>query len=117
MNTKNTCKFEGRVIRKKVLPATEGKKQVVNVTIAVECTATKSNGEPYERTDFAHLVFWGEVSDQAASFDLQQEICVETRMQTRNYQSEEGKRYITDFVVLKILQPSAKPNSKPRKRA
>ncbi len=113
MNNQNVCRFQGRLTK---VPA-ECFKRFENgnvnlaISIAVKSQAFTKDGESYDRTDYPQVVFWGEQAEAvSAMFSKGEAIEVTTKVQTRRYESDGQKRYVTEFLVIDY-QPKVKASA------
>ena len=97
----NTVILIGRLTKDVELRYTANEVPVATFTIAVNREYKNANGE-YE-TDFINLVAFQQsaklLSEYTHKGDL---IGVKGRIQTRNYEDDKGKHYITEVLVEKI---------------
>jgi len=72
---------------------------VTSFTLAVERPFTNISGE--KEADFIPIVVWRKLAENCAEYLRKGRLCaVEGRIQTRNYENNEGKRvYVTEVVA------------------
>jgi single-strand DNA-binding protein len=72
---------------------------VTSFTLAVDRPFTNSSGE--KEADFIPIVTWRQLAEVCANYLRKGRLCaVEGRIQTRNYENNEGKRvYVTEIVA------------------
>lgn len=97
----------GRLVKEPELKRTDTGKNVTNITLAVPRSFKNSNGE-YD-TDFLDCVLWNNVAESTTEYchkgDL---IGVKGRLQTRVYEKDDEKKYITEVIAEKVTFLSSK---------
>lgn len=97
----NQIVIVGRLVRDPELRQTEGGKKVTNITLAVPRSYKNSNGE-YE-TDFIDCVLWTGIAENTTEYCKRGDILgVKGRVQTRTFELEDKKRYVTEVVAEKV---------------
>lgn len=105
----NQIVIVGRLVRDPELRQTEGGKKVTNITLAVPRSYKNSSGE-YE-TDFIDCVLWTGIAENTTEYCKRGDILgVKGRVQTRMFEQDEKKRYVTEVVAEKVsfLSPNHK---------
>ena len=105
----NQIVIVGRLVRDPELRQTEWGKKVTNITLAVPRSYKNSNGE-YE-TDFIDCVLWTGIAENTTEYCKRGDILgVKGRVQTRTFEIEDKKRYVTEVVAEKVsfLSPAHK---------
>ena len=102
----------GRLVAEPSVKETEDGKQVSNITIAVPRSYKNENGE-YD-TDFVDVVLWNGIAENTAEYWHKGDIIgVKVRIQTSNYETEDGeKRKSTQIVAEKITFLSSSKDKK-----
>jgi single-strand DNA-binding protein len=102
----------GRLVAEPSVNETEDGKQVSNITIAVPRSYKNENGE-YD-TDFVDVVLWNGIAENTAEYCHKGDIIgVKGRIQTSNYETEDGeKRKSTQIVAEKITFLSSSKDKK-----
>ncbi len=103
----NQIVIVGRLVRDPELRQTEGGKKVTNITLAVPRSYKNSNGE-YE-TDFIDCVLWTGIAENTSEYCKRGDILgVKGRVQTRAFEQDEKKKFVTEVVAEKVsfLSPS-----------
>lgn len=102
----------GRLVAEPFVKETEDGKQVSNITIAVPRSYKNENGE-YD-TDFVDVVLWNGIAENTAEYCHKGDIIgVKGRIQTSNYETEDGeKRKSTQIVAEKITFLSSSKDKK-----
>ena len=102
----------GRLVAEPSVKETEDGKQVSNITIAVPRSDKNENGE-YD-TDFVDVVLWNGIAENTAEYCHKGDIIgVKGRIQTSNYETEDGeKRKSTQIVAEKITFLSSSKDKK-----
>lgn len=97
----NQIVIVGRLVRDPELRQTEGGKKVTNITLAVPRSYKNSSGE-YE-TDFIDCVLWTGIAENTTEYCKRGDILgVKGRVQTRTFEVEDKKRYVTEVVAEKV---------------
>ncbi|MDY0075319.1 MAG: single-stranded DNA-binding protein [Acholeplasmataceae bacterium] len=87
----------GRITKDPELKMTQSNIPVVTFTLAVNRQFTDQSGE--RQADFIQCVVWRKQADNLARFVKKGALLgVEGRIQTRNYEAENGTRYVTEVV-------------------
>lgn len=102
----------GRLVAEPSVKETEDGKQVSNITIAVPRSYKNENGE-YD-TDFVDVFLWNGIAENTAEYCHKGDIIgVKGRIQTSNYETEDGeKRKSTQIVAEKITFLSSSKDKK-----
>ena len=96
----NQIVIVGRLVRDPELRQTEGGKKVTNITLAVPRSYKNSSGE-YE-TDFIDCVLWTGIAENTTEYCKRGDILgVKGRGQTKTFETDKKKRYITEDVTEK----------------
>ena len=97
----NQIVIVGRLVRDPELRQTEGGKKVTNITLAVPRSYKNSSGE-YE-TDFIDCVLWTGIAENTTEYCRRGDILgVKGRVQTRTFENDDKKTYITEVVAEKV---------------
>lgn len=97
----------GRLVKDPELRKTENGKNVTNITLAVPRSYKNSNGE-YD-TDFIDCVLWSTVAESTTEYCKKGDLLgVKGRIQTRTYEKDEEKKYVTEVVAEKVTFLSSK---------
>lgn len=90
----------GRLTNAPELRLTPSGVSVATFTVAVERDFKDQNGE--KQTDFLNVVAWRGTADFIANyFDKGRMICIEGSVQTRSYEKDGQKRYVTEIIAEK----------------
>lgn len=94
----NRVVLVGRITKDPELKSTQANISFVNFTLAVNRTFTDASGE--RQADFIGCVVWRKQAENLAQYIRKGALLgVEGRIQTRNYEAEDGTtRYITEVV-------------------
>lgn len=88
----------GRITKDIELKSTTSGKEVCQFTIAINRTYTNQNGE-YE-SDFINCVAYGKTAEVISKYTKKGDrLVVEGRIQTRNYEKNGNKIYVTEIIV------------------
>ena len=92
----------GRLTKVPELRYTSSNRPVTQITVAVNRTFTNQNGE--READFINVVIWDKQAENVAKYLTKGRlVAVEGRIQTRNYDNNEGKKvYVTEVVALSV---------------
>ena len=95
----NSVQLVGRLTKEVELKYTQSGLAVGSFTLAVNRSYTNQAGE--READFINCVIWRKAAENLASFTRKgSQIGIEGRMQTRNYENQQGQRvYITEVLV------------------
>ena len=98
----------GRLTRDPELRTTPTGRNVCQFSIAVNRTYTNASGE--READFINCVVWDKQAENLAKYQKKgNQIAVEGRIQTRNYDDKDGKRvYVTEVLVTNVSFLDAK---------
>ena len=101
----------GRLTRDPELRTTPTGRNVCQFSIAVNRNFTNANGE--READFINCVVWDKQAENLAKYQHKgNQIAVEGRIQTRNYDDKDGKRvYVTEILATNISFLDAKGTS------
>jgi len=100
----------GRLTDNPVMSTTESGKQVTTVTIAV--TRNFKNPDGVYESDFIRCVLWNGIASNTSEYcHVGDVIGVKGRLQSSNYDDENGKRhYVTEVVAEKVTFLSSSKN-------
>ena len=103
----------GRITRDPELKYTTSNVAVVSFSVAINRTFQNAQGE-YE-ADFINCVVWRRQAENLARFVRKgQQIGIDGRLQTRNYQTPQGEtRYVTEVVCDNIQFLETKSSNEP----
>ena len=94
----NNVSLVGRLTKDPELRYTESNKANVLVSLAVERDFKSQNGE--READFISLVFWGKVAELLAQYTSKGRlIAVNGRLQSRSYDKDGQRIFVTEVVV------------------
>ena len=97
----NQIVIVGRLVKDPELKQTESGKNVTNITLAVPRSYKNPNGE-YE-TDYIDCILWTGIAENTTTYCKKGDLLgVKGRVQTRVYEKEEAKTYITEVVAEKV---------------
>lgn len=101
----------GRLTRDPELRTTPTGRNVCQFSIAVNRTYTNANGD--READFINCVVWDKQAENLARYQKKgNQIAVEGRIQTRNYDDNNGRRvYVTEVLASSISFLDAKGTS------
>lgn len=99
----NKAILVGRLTKDPELKMTENtKREVCQFTIAVNRPYTNEDGE--RKADFINCVVWDKLAENLSKYQRKgNQVAVEGRIQTRNYDDKDGKKvYVTEIFVSNI---------------
>lgn len=97
----NQIVIVGRLVKDPELRKTDTGKNVTNITLAVPRNYKNQNGE-YE-TDFIDCTLWTGIAENTTTYCKKGDLLgVKGRVQTRVYEQEESKKYITEVIAEKV---------------
>ncbi|MGG3734486.1 single-stranded DNA-binding protein [Heyndrickxia coagulans] len=107
----------GRLTKDPELKYTQNGVAVVSFTLAVN-RPFKNNGE--QQADFINVVAWRKTAENAANYlNKGSLVAVDGRIQTRNYEAQDGRRvYVTEVVAdqVSFLEPKKQEQKKQEQR-
>ncbi len=93
----NRTVLVGRLTKDPELKVTQSNIPVVTFTVAVNRPFTDASGE--READFIQCVVWRKQAENLAKYQRKGALIgIEGRIQTRNYETDQGTRYITEVV-------------------
>ena len=101
----------GRLTRDPELRSTPAGRNVCQFSIAVNRTFTNANGD--READFINCVVWDKQAENLVKYQKKgNQIAVDGRIQTRNYEDKDGKRvYVTEILANNISFLDSKGSS------
>ncbi len=97
----NQAVLVGRLVRDPEVCETDSGKKVSSVTVAVPRSFKNKNGE-YE-TDFIECTLWSSIAESTANYCKKGDIIgVKGRIQTRSYDVDDEKKYVTEVIAEKV---------------
>lgn len=98
----NIVALIGRLTKDPELRYTASGQAVATFTLAVDRAFTNQQGQ--KETDFIPCVTWGKSAENCAKFVTKgKQVGVDGRIQTRNYENNDGKKvYVTEVVANKV---------------
>ena len=98
----NKALLIGRLTRDPELRSTPAGRNVCQFSIAVNRTFTNANGD--READFINCVVWDKQAENLVKYQKKgNQIAVDGRIQTRNYEDKDGKRvYVTEILANNI---------------
>ena len=107
----NKCLIIGNLGRDPEMRYTPSGQAVTQFTVAVNRNYKDSQGERQEETEWFRVVAWGQQAEFAAEYLRKgQKVFVEGRIQTRQWEGQDGqKRYTTELVANTIQNLERRP--------
>jgi len=96
--------------------ATQGGQKVANLRLATTERWTDKNGQKQEQTEWHRVVAFGKLAEICGQYLVKgRQIYVEGRIQTRQWQDQQGqKRYSTEIVAQGMQMLGNRPDGAPR---
>ncbi len=107
----NKCMIIGNLGRDPEMRYTPSGQAVTQFTVACNRNYKDSQGERQEETEWFRVVAWGQQAEFAAEYLRKgQKVYVEGRIQTRQWEGQDGqKRYTTELVANTIQNLERRP--------
>jgi single-strand DNA-binding protein len=107
---KNKVQLIGHVGQTPELAILDNGKKVVRFSLATNEFHRNSKGEKVQQTNWHNLTAWGKTAEIIAKYVTKgKEIAIEGKLNSRNYETEQGeKRYITDVIVNEVVMLGSK---------
>lgn len=101
----NRAQIIGNVTRDPELRQTASGQSVASFSVATNSTWTDKTGQKQEKAEFHNVVVWGKLAEICQQYVKKgRKIFVEGRLQTRDWDGEDGvKRYRTEIVVDNLI--------------
>jgi len=102
----------GRITQDLELKAMPNGNSVLNFSVATNYVYKDANGNKVEETEFHNIVSFGKQAENIAKYFVKgQEIYVEGRLKTRNWDDKEtGKKMYRTEIIVNQFEFGAKPN-------
>jgi single-strand DNA-binding protein len=103
--TLNRAQLIGNLTRDPEVRQTAGGQMVASFSIATSSSWTDKTGQRQEKSEFHNVVAWGKLAEIAQAYLKKgRKVFVEGRMQTRDWDGEDGvKRYRMEIVVDQLI--------------
>ena len=103
----------GRLTKDPELKYTSSNRAVTQITVAINRPFANQNGE--READFINVVVWDKQAENVAKYLTKGRLAaIEGRIQTRNYDNNEGKKvYVTEVIALNVQFLESKGSSSP----
>ncbi|MBD3245043.1 MAG: single-stranded DNA-binding protein [Candidatus Moranbacteria bacterium] len=97
----NKAIIVGRLTRDPEARTTPNGKSVTSIAIATSNIWKDAEGNKQEKTEYHDVVMWGRLAEIAAQYLVKgQEVYVEGRLETRNWEGKDGvTRYKTEIIL------------------
>lgn len=107
----NNVSLVGRLVKDPELRTISTGNTTCSFTVAINRTFANANGE--RETDFINCVVWGKQAENLCKYCTKgSQVGVTGRIQTRNYDGQDGKRvYVTEVVANNVSFLSTKNNN------
>ena len=113
MGSVNRVFLVGNLGKDPELRFTPGGQAVANFSLATSDTWTDKQGQKQERTEWHRIVVWGKLAETCGEYLKKgRQVCVEGRLQTREWTDKENrKNYTTEVVAQNVTFLDAKPDA------
>lgn len=107
----NKAMIVGRITQDLDLKAMPNGNSVLNFSVATNYSYKDASGQKIEQTEFHNIVSFGKQADTIAKYFIKgQEIFIEGRLQTRNWDDKEtGKKMYRTEIIANQFEFGAKP--------
>lgn len=100
----NKCFFVGNLGRDPELRHTKGGMATLQISLACSFDKKNSEGKYEPQTEWVPIVFWGRDAEYVAKYAAKgRQLHVEGRLQTRTYEKDGTKRYVTEVVANEVV--------------
>lgn len=101
----NRAQVIGNMTRDPEMRQTSGGQVVASFSVATNRSWTDSSGQRQEKAEFHNIVAWGKLAEICGQYLKKgRKVFVEGRMQTREWEGEDGqKRYRSEIVAENII--------------
>ena len=116
----NKTQIIGRITNDLELKTTPNGNKVLSFTVATNYVYKDQQGQKVEETEFHNVVAWGKQAETIAQYFVKgQEIYVEGRLKTRNWEDKDtAKKMYRTEIILNNFEFGQKPNKEtPNERA
>ena len=108
----------GRLGRDADVKHTPSGTAVATTSIAVDESFKNKDGEQVQKTEWMNLVIWNKQAEIAGEYLKKgQQVYVEGKLQTRQWEKDGQKHYTTEIVVFNFLMLGSKGESKEKAAA
>ena len=106
---RNSVQLIGRLGNEPEVRTFESGKKMATFTLATSEVYYNNQGEKVEETQWHNIVVWGKKVDVVENYVKKgQEIAIQGKIQTRSYEKEGEKRYITEINLNELLMLGGK---------
>lgn len=107
----------GNLTRDPELKSLPSGMQVASFSLATNRNWKDKNGDRQEETDYHNIIVFGKTAESCAKYLKKgQQALIEGRIQTRSWDSPEGKKYRTEIVAENVQFGFKKENEAPKER-
>ena len=107
MNSLNKVQLIGNVTATPEIKETPSGQKVASFSLATNRSYKDANGEKQDQAEYHNIVVWGKLADITEQYITKgKKLYIEGRIQTRSWDSDNGKRYKTEIVVESLLMLS-----------
>ena len=111
----NRAQIIGNLTRDPEVKVTTGNQKVATFSVATNFSWTDSTGTRKEKVEYHNIVVWRKLAEIVEQYVKKgQKVYVEGRMQTRDWEGEDGvKRYKTEIVAENLIMLGGKRMGEP----
>jgi len=101
----------GRLTRDPEIRTTPSGQQVASFGVATNRIWKNADGEKQKKTEFHNIVAWGKLGEICGQYlSKGQEIYIEGRIETRNWESQDGTRRNRTEIIAENMQMGQRPS-------
>ncbi len=109
MNNLNQCQFIGNVGKEPEIKQI-GENKVAQFSLACSDSYTNKSGEKVESTEWVNIVVWGKLAEIIEKYVKKgDKLYVSGKLQTRSYESNGERKYVTNVNADSMLMLGSKP--------
>jgi single-strand DNA-binding protein len=114
----NVVHLIGHLGKDPELRYTQSGKAVATFSLATSESWKDQNGEKQEKTEWHNIVVWGKIGELCGEFLKKgNPVFVAGKLQTRSYEKDGIKKYVTEIVVSNMVMLGSKQESEPSHEA
>lgn len=112
MSSLNKAIIIGHLGRDPEVRYTQNSQPVCNFSVATDERWTDKDGAKQERTEWHRIVVWGKQAESCGQYLKKgRAVCVEGRIQTREWEKDGEKKYTTEIVASQVIFLGGKSES------
>ena len=107
MNSLNKVQLIGNVTAQPEVKETPSGQSVASFSLATNRSYKDASGEKQDQAEYHNIVVWGKLADITEQYVTKgKKLYIEGRIQTRSWETDNGKRYKTEIVGESLLMLS-----------